>query len=98
VYRHIVLFKFDPATTAEDRARVVEALEAMPPAVPEIRALTVGWNAGGASNYDLALQVDFADAAGYAVYGPSDAHQHAWLDVIKPLATELAVIQYDTNG
>lgn len=98
MYRHIVLFKFDPAASAEDRQKAVEALEAMPPAVPEIRSLTLGWNAGGAANYDLALQVEFDDAAGFAVYGPSDAHQHAWLDVLKPMVTELAVIQYDTGG
>jgi hypothetical protein len=98
VYRHIVLFKFDPSATAEDRQRGAEALEAMPASVPEIRSLTLGWNAGGATNYDLALTVEFDDAAGFAVYGPSEAHQHAWLEVLKPVVAQLAVIQYDTGG
>ena len=98
MYRHIVLFKFDPSATAKDRRRGAEALEAMPAAVPEIRSLTLGWNAGGSTNYDLALTVEFDDAAGYAAYGPSAAHQHAWLDVLKPIVSDLAVIQFDANG
>jgi hypothetical protein len=95
MYRHLVLFRFDPATTEEQRKEGAAELEAMKGSIDEIRTLSVGWNAGqNPGNYDLVLEVGFDSADDFGAYVASPGHTHAWKDVMQPMTTEIATMQW----
>lgn len=92
--RHVVLARFDPGTTATERAAVLEALAALPSAVPEIRALRLGTHLGSGPNaYDLAVVMDFDDVASFRRYIASEAHA-AYVTGPGRAIAELAVVQH----
>src|SRR4051812_42005802 len=93
--RHIVLFTFKPETTAEQRETALQALAAMEHKIPEVRALTVGHAAVSGGPFDLALVVDLDDMDAYKRYGPHEAHQYAWLQVVQPLVSDVKSIQFE---
>ena len=74
--RHIVLQKFKPEATAEERNAFRAAIERLRAEVPEIHALVCGENVGsGPNHHDFALVVDFDDMAAFHRYIASPAHQ-----------------------
>ena len=95
MFRHVVLFRFDPSATEEQRQQAAESLEQMKGAIPEIRTLSVGRNAGdNPANFDLVVEVGLDRAEDFPVYGAAPAHVHAWTQVVQPVTTELATIQW----
>ena len=93
--RHIVLFRFKPETTQAQRNEAQQALAVMRDRIPEVRALTVGPVVTEGADFDLALVVDFDDVAAYKRYGPHEAHQHAWLQVLQPLVDNVKSLQFE---
>ena len=93
--RHTVLFQFKPETPSAQRDDALQTLAAMRDKIPEVRALTIGHVVSAGSDVDLALNVDFDDMDAYGRYGPHEAHQHAWLDVVQPLVTSVKAFQFE---
>lgn len=99
MFRHVVLFRWVPDSTDEQRARVAEGLAALPAAIPEIRTYRFGPDAGLADgNWDYVVVADFDDQAGYETYRDHPAHQDFIATVMRPVLAERAAVQYELSG
>jgi hypothetical protein len=94
--RHVVLFRFLPDTTDEQKTAIVEGLRALPPQIPELLAYDVGPDLGLTDGtFDLGVVADFADAAGYRAYLAHDAHETVARERIRPFVAERASVQFE---
>jgi len=94
VIRHTVMLRWVDDATAEQREAVRAGLEALPPAIPEIRAYTVQADAGlVVGNFDLVLHADFDDVAGWRAYIDHPQHQQVLAERIRPILAARAAVQ-----
>ncbi|MGI5330605.1 Dabb family protein [Actinomadura nitritigenes] len=94
--RHIIMLKWSPESTPDQRRAAEDGLRALPARIDAIRALTAGPDAGltpGA--YDCALVADFDDVDGWRAYQEHPAHRALVADVLAPIIAERAVVQLD---
>ena len=70
--RHIVFFRFNESTSAEERAALIDALKGLKDKIDLVKELEVGEDVGGKPNsYDIALNSvfeTFDDVENYAVH------------------------------
>ena len=70
--RHIVMFRFNPSASAEERAALIDALKGLKDKIELVKELEVGEDVGGKPNsYDIALNSvfeTFDDVEEYAVH------------------------------
>ena len=94
--RHVVLFRWTPEATAEQKQRVAEELSRLPALVPSLRDYRLGANLGlNPGNFDFAVAADFDDADGYLAYRDHPAHRAIATEFIQPIVTERAAVQYE---
>jgi hypothetical protein len=94
--RHVVLFRWTPEATAEQKRRVAEELSRLPALVPSLRDYRLGANLGlNPGNFDFAVAADFDDADGYLAYRDHPAHRAIATEFIQPIVTERAAVQYE---
>jgi len=94
--RHVVLFRWTPEATAEQKRRVAEELSRLPALVPSLRDYRLGANLGlNPGNFDFAVAADFDDADGYLAYRDHPAHRAIVTEFIQPIVTERAAVQYE---
>ncbi|UBU12850.1 Dabb family protein [Nonomuraea gerenzanensis] len=92
--RHIVLFTWTAAATAEQRAAVTAELRKLPDLIPQLRAYTVGADAGlNQGNHDYAVVADFDNVDDYLVYRDHPDHQKVIAEHIKPILATRAAVQ-----
>lgn len=93
--RHIVMFKMNAETEHErdaQAARLVAALEALPPNIQQIRALSVGVNTvHRPGNWDVVLTVDVDDEAALELYRNHPDHVTVMQLVAQTVAERCAV-------
>ncbi|MFI0350808.1 Dabb family protein [Actinomadura sp. 9N407] len=93
--RHIILLRWSPDTTPDQKKAAEAGFHALPAAITEIRALTCGADLGLGGTYDYAAALDFDDVAGWRAYQAHPAHR-AFVDgVLKPVLAERAAVQID---
>ncbi|MFT3851514.1 MAG: Dabb family protein [Ilumatobacteraceae bacterium] len=93
--RHVVLLKFVPEATAEQRQAVVDGLATLPAQIPELRSYVFGADVGiSDGNFDLAVVADCDDADGYRAYATHPAHVAVIAERIRPILAERAAVQY----
>ncbi len=77
--RHIVSWKLaetDPEINRQQRRAIADALESLPPLIPEILRLEVGSNMKESdSAHDVVLVADYADEAALDAYVVHPEHQ-----------------------
>jgi hypothetical protein len=96
MYRHVVLFRFAPEATAEQREAVLTGLRSLPAQIPELVEYRVGPNDGTAEqNFDFAVVADFAEPEHFDVYLQHPAHEAVAAELIRPIITERAAVQYE---
>jgi hypothetical protein len=96
VFRHVVLFRWTPEATAEQRAHLEAGLAELPALIPEIRNYEFGADAHvNEGNFDLAIVADFDDTEKYLVYRDHPAHVALIDDRIKPILAERAAAQHE---
>ena len=94
--RHVVLFRWTPEATAEQKRRVAEELSRLPALVPSLRDYRLGANLGlKPGNFDFAVAADFDDVDGYLAYRDHPEHQAIVTEFIQPIVTERAAVQYE---
>jgi len=94
--RHVVVFTWQPGTTAAQVAALMDALAGLARAVPEIRSYTYGPDAGltdGAG--DFAVVADFDDAEGWRAYDRHPEHDRIRAEHIRPIMATRTVIQFE---
>jgi hypothetical protein len=95
MFRHVVLFRFRPDTTAEQRQAALDGLHALPGQIPEIREYHVGADLGlRDGNFDLAVVALFDDEAGWRTYLDHPAHVAVASGLIRPFAAGRASVQF----
>ena len=96
MFRHVVLLRWKPEATPDQRAAVKTGLETLPAAIPEIRGYTVGVDARvNEGNYDLVVVADFDTVDDYLVYRDDPDHQTVIRERIAPILAERAAIQHE---
>ncbi|MEW9549620.1 Dabb family protein [Nonomuraea sp. NPDC050783] len=94
--RHIVLFTWTDTATDEQRAMVTAELRKLPAAIPQLRAYTVGPDAGlNQGNHDYAVVADFDTVEDYLVYRDHPRHQAVVAEHIKPIVAARAAVQLE---
>ncbi|HUY09105.1 MAG TPA: Dabb family protein [Candidatus Dormibacteraeota bacterium] len=97
--RHVVLMRFREDSPPGTAATVVQGLKALPPQIPEIRAMSVGEDLGVVPNgFDLAIVVDFATSEDYLVYANHHAHRQVVEGLIDPFVIERNRAQIEVPG
>jgi hypothetical protein len=93
--RHVAIFRFAPTFTPAERNHWMSLLRALPAAIPELRAMSVGTDVGGGPNaYELAIVADFDDMAGLEAYTNHPAHAEV-LRISAPVKTALATVDFE---
>jgi len=96
VFRHVVLLRWIPEATAEQRAAVESGLATLPSLIPEIRSYVFGADAHvNEGNFDLAVVADFDDFDGYLVYRDQPDHVALIAERIRPILAERAAVQHE---
>lgn len=94
-FRHVVLFRWQPETSAGQLAALERALAALPGQVPQIRAYRFGADAKlSPGNHDFAIVADFDDVDSFRAYVAHPAHQRLIAEHIRPLMAERAAVQF----
>jgi hypothetical protein len=94
--RHVVLFRWKPEATGEQRERVATELSTLPPIVPSIRGFRLGPDAGiSEGNADFAVTADFDDEAGFLAYRNDPTHRAIIAEHITPITAERTAVQFE---
>ena len=93
---HIVLFKWQPDTSAETITSVMSALKGMKGKVPEIIDLSCGDNFSELSQgFHNALVVQVKDKNALDAYAKNAHHQEIIQTLIKPILADKITIDYE---
>jgi len=96
VFRHVVLLRWVPDATAEQRAAVEAGIATLPSLIPEIRSYVFGADAHvNDGNFDLAIVADFDDFDSYLVYRDHPDHVAVITERIRPILAERAAVQHE---
>ena len=96
MFRHVVLLRWKPEATAEQRSHVESGLAGLPSLIPEIRSYVFGADAHvSEGNFDLAVVADFDDYDGYVVYRDNPDHLAMIAERIRPILAERAAVQHE---
>jgi hypothetical protein len=94
--RHVVLFRFSEGATGEQVRALVEGLDRLPELVGTVVAYHHGRDAGvNQGTYDYAVVGDFATVDDYVTYRDHPDHRALVRDLLTPIVTERASIQYE---
>ncbi|HXV91891.1 MAG TPA: Dabb family protein [Pseudonocardia sp.] len=95
-FRHVVLFRWTPDSTAEQRDAAITALRELGREVSDLGRLTVGGDAGVVEgNFDAAVVVDFASREDYLLYATHPTHQRVIAESLRPILAERAAVQHE---
>ena len=94
--RHVVLFRWTPEATGEQKRRVAAELGTLPGLIPQIRAYQFGTDAGiNPGSYDFGLVADFDDLDSYLTYRDDPRHRAMIEQYIVPIVAHRAALQYE---
>jgi hypothetical protein len=93
----MVMFRWTPEATREQKERVKEELGRLPGLIAQVRAYHIGEDLGlaGHVNFDFAVAADFDDLAGYLAYRENAEHQKIVETFIQPIVGARGAVQYE---
>lgn len=95
---HIVIWKYKPEVSEEERRRHVEMLRALVGIVPEIESFEVGFDVLRLDrSYDTGLVSTFRDRDALKVYAAHPAHVEA-ADFGRGLSAHVASVDFESEG
>jgi hypothetical protein len=93
--RHVVLFRWKPTATEEQRAQAASEVAKLPSVVSSVRGFESGADIGvNEGNFDFSVTADFDDEAGYIAYRDDPAHRQMVADFLAPIWAERAAVQF----
>lgn len=99
MFRHVVLLRWIPEATEEQRSRVESGLLELPGLIPEIRDYKFGADVRvSEGNFDLAVVADFDDVDAYYVYRDHPDHLAVINERIRPILAARAAVQHEISG
>ena len=94
--RHVVLMRWKPGTSDDQKQAVREGLAALPAAIPQIRSYQFGDDAAIAEgNFEFAIVADFDNPSDFQSYAAADAHQKLIAERIRPILQDRAAAQFE---
>jgi hypothetical protein len=94
--RHVVMMRWTPEATEEQKRRVAAELSRLPALLPVLRAYRMGADLGvNEGNFEWAAVADFDDLEGYLTYRDHPEHRAIIAEFIRPIMAERAAIQYE---
>ena len=94
--RHMVMFRWMPEATQDQKQRVAAELRRLPALLPVLRAYHVGPDLGLVEgNFEFAVVADFDDLEGYRAYRDNPEHRAVIAEFIQPIAAQRAAVQYE---
>lgn len=95
MFRHVVMFHWSEESTQAQREAALEALEALPECIEEVRTFSVGIDVGRTdTNHDLVVVADFDDEEAYRRYADHPDHRSLVSDQLGPVAHGRAAVQH----
>ena len=95
--RHVVMMRWTPEATEEQKQRVAAELGRLPALLPVLRAYRMGADLGvNEGNFEWAAVADFDDLEGYLTYRDNPEHRAIIAKFIRPIIAERAAIQYES--
>ena len=102
MFRHVVLFRWTPDTSAETVDQIVKGLSACAAALDVTRSYTCGPDVGADASptpaqdrFDFAVVADFEDDASYLAYREHPEHQDIITRLSRPHVKSRASVQYE---
>ena len=93
-FRHAVLINFKADADESYRAKVAQSVNALPQAIPQVRAVACGTDVGLTSgSSDFAIIVDLDSADDYATYESHQAHLNL-VDLIRQGVENRTVVDF----
>jgi hypothetical protein len=94
-FRHAVLINFKADADESYRATVAQSVNALPEAIPQVRAAACGTDAGlTAGSSDFAIIIDLDSADDYATYEGHPAHIDL-VDLIRQGVASRTVVDFE---
>jgi len=94
--RHVVMFRWTPEATEEQKQRAAKELARMPSVVPSLRAFAIGPDVGvNQGNFDFAVAADFDDVDGYEAYRDNPEHRAVVEQFTRPITAQRAAVQFE---
>src|ERR1039458_8690698 len=94
--RHVVMFRWTPEATEEQKQQVAAELRRLPALLPVLRAYRVGPDLGLVEgNFEFAVVADFDDLEGYQVDREKPQAREIIGRFIQPIAAQRAAVQYE---
>lgn len=98
MFRHVAMFKWADGVDAEHVAAVSAGLDALPPAIEQIKHYRHGPDLGlSDQNFDYVVVGDFNSAGDYAVYRDHPVHKEFIADLIAGRIADRAAVQYQID-
>ena len=93
--RHVVLFRWKPEATGEQKERAAAEVAKLPSLVPSVLGFAAGTDIGvNQGNFDFTVTADFEDESGYLAYRDDPGHREIVATYISPIVAERAAVQF----
>lgn len=97
--RHIVLLRWNPTFSAEDRAAALSDLQALAGSMPGAESAVANADLGLADgNFDAALVIDFIDEQAWRAYQDAPAHREFVAQRLAPNLAGRGAIQLELTA
>lgn len=88
------MFRWRAEVTSDDVAAIDDALAALPPQIPSLRAYHHGADLGlGEGRWDYGIVAECDDVDGWRAYDEHPAHQRVVVEVLRPRIADRAAVQ-----
>jgi hypothetical protein len=96
VLHHVVLLTLNDQATDQAVEAVLDGLQRLPAAIPELRSMACGRDAGlGGGAADLVLVATFDSVADFEAYRVHPAHVALGRDRLRPILASAATAQFE---
>ena len=93
--RHVVLFRWKPEATEEQKKQAAAEVAKLPSMVPSVLGFASGSDIGvNQGNFEFSVTADFEDEDGYLAYRDDPGHREVVAEYIAPILAERAAIQF----
>ena len=97
MYKHVVMWKFNPNISYYDKEKMVNILNDLSNKIEFIKKIEVSLNSSdNTSSYDIILITEFISEDEYKKYANHPAHIKV-VDFIKGIVIEKAIVDYNFN-
>ena len=96
MFRHVVMIRWKPEASPQQRAAAAAGMRSLPDHIPEIRRFMVGEDARvDEGTFDLVIVADFDSAEDYVIYRDHPSHRTLINTVTGPIIAARTAVQHE---